>query len=127
MKAPQKTLLAVAVILVGTLGNLNADEAPEDADAASKRLVKAVEENNFQDFIKDGEPAFQQLDKKQFEAVSIQLDKRMKGGYDVEYLGDMRQQGYHVTLWRLRFKDGGDDALATLSMKQGKVGGYWIK
>ena len=46
---------------------------------------------------------------------------------DVKYLGDMRQQGYHVTLWRLRFKDGSDDALATLSMKGDKVGGYWIK
>ena len=27
----------------------------------------------------------------------------------------------------MRFKAGGDDALATLSLKDGKIGGYWIK
>ena len=115
------------MILMGMLGSLNAAEPPEAAATASKRLIKAVEKNDFDEFIRNGEPAFQNLDKKQFEAVSKQLDERMKGGYDVEYLGDMRQQGHHVTLWRLRFKDGSDDALATLSMKGEKVGGYWIK
>ena len=115
------------MIFMGTLGSLNAAQAPEAAAAASKRLIKAVEENDFTEFIKDGEPAFQNLDKKLFEAVSKQLDERMKGGYDVEYLGEMKQQGFLVTLWRLRFKDGTDDALATLSMKGDKVGGYWIK
>ena len=115
------------MIFMGTIGSLNAAEATEQAAAASKRLIKAVEENDFNEFIKNGEPAFQQLDKKLFEAVSKQLDERMKGGYEVEYLGDLKQQGYRVTLWRLRFKDGSDDALATLSMKGEKVGGYWIK
>jgi hypothetical protein len=127
MKNLRKALLGVAMIFMGTLGSLNAAEATEQAAAASKRLIKAVEKNDFNEFIKNGEPAFQQLDKKLFEAVSKQLDERMKGGYDVEYLGDLKQQGYHVTLWRLRFKDGSDDALATLSMKSDKVGGYWIK
>ena len=115
------------MIFMGMFGSLNAAPAPEAAEAASKRLIMAVEENDFEAFIKDGEPAFQQLDKKKFETVSKLLDKRMNGGYDVEYLGDLIQQGYQVTLWRLRFKDGSDDALATLSMKEGKVGGYWIK
>ncbi len=115
------------MIFMGMLGSLNAAQAPEAAEAASKRQIKAVEENDFQEFIKNGEPAFQLLDKKQFEAVSKLLDERMKDGYNVEYLGEMKQQGYLVTLWRLRFKDGTDDALATLSMKGDKVGGYWIK
>jgi len=123
----RKNLLGSALLVLGMLGSLHAAEAPEEAAAASKRLVKVVEENNFNDFVKDGQPAFQQLDKKQFAAVSKQLDARMKGGYVVDCLGEMKQQGYHVTLWRFRFKDGGGDALATLSMKDGKVGGYWIK
>jgi hypothetical protein len=127
MKNPRKNILGSALLVVGMLGSLHAAEAPEEAAAASRRLVKAVEENSFNDFVKDGEPAFKQLDRKQFEAVAKLFDERMKGGYVVDYLGDMKQQGYHVTLWRFRFKDGGDDALATLSMKDGKVGGYWIK
>ena len=47
----------------------------------------------------------------------------MKGLTDWKAKGRLAQ----VTLWKLSFKDGGDDALATLSLKDGKVGGYWIK
>jgi hypothetical protein len=43
------------------------------------------------------------------------------------YLGDLNQGGYQVTLWRIRIKSSSDDLLATLSMKDGKVGGFWIK
>ncbi len=115
------------MVLMGMIGSLQAAEAPEAATAASKRLIKAIEEDDFNEFIKNGEPTFQELDKKIFKVVCKKFDERMKGGYDVEFLGDLKQQGYEVTLWRLRFKDGSDDALATLSMKGDKVGGYWIK
>ena len=50
----------------------------------------------------------------------------MKKGYKASYLGTLQQQGYTVTLWKLDFSDG-DDALATLSMKNGLVGGYFIQ
>jgi hypothetical protein len=42
-------------------------------------------------------------------------------------LGDVKQNGDHVTLWKLTFKDGSDDALVTLSAKDGKVGGFFIR
>lgn len=67
------------------------------------------------------------LKKEQFEAVVSRLSAKLKNGYDLTYLGDLNQRGYEVTLWRIRFKSGGDDLLATLSMKDGKIGGFWIK
>jgi hypothetical protein len=59
--------------------------------------------------------------------VAAQLGPRFKAGYTATYLGDLNQKGFKITLWRLRFTDGGDDALATLSLKDGKIGGFWIK
>jgi hypothetical protein len=62
-----------------------------------------------------------------FNAQKKRRRSKLKAGYDLAYLGDLNQRGYQVTLWRIRFKSGGDDLLATLSMRDGKVGGYWIQ
>jgi hypothetical protein len=75
----------------------------------------------------DGNELFKTLTKKQFEPVSAQLSSRLKAGYTVAYFGDLKQLGYHVTIWKLSFKDGGDDFLAETSVKDGKVGGFWIR
>jgi hypothetical protein len=62
-----------------------------------------------------------------FEGVSTLLSPRMKKGYDTAYLGQLKQQGCQVYLWKLVFKDGGDDTLAKLVLKDGKVAGFWLQ
>ena len=91
------------------------------------KLITAIERSDYDTFVADGEGPFRQLRKEQFEAVSAQLAPKLQAGHEVSYLGDLKQKGYHVTLWRIRFTAGGDDALATLSIKDGKVGGFWIR
>ena len=59
--------------------------------------------------------------------MSAKVAPKLLAGHELSYLGDLRQHGYHVTLWKVSFKDGGDDALATLSVKDGKVGGFFIR
>jgi hypothetical protein len=39
-------------------------------------------------FVEDGEPAFKNIEKKQFDLVTAQLAPRMKEGYEVTYLGE---------------------------------------
>ena len=78
-------------------------------------------------FDADGDAAFKGLTKEQFEAVVKLLAPRFKAGYEVIFLGNLKQKGYDVSLWKLAFKDGGDDMLGTLSLKDGKVGGFWVK
>ena len=90
-------------------------------------MITAIVADDYASFVDDGNAAFRGLSKDQFEAVVSQLSSKLKNGYDIAYLGDLNQQGYQVTLWRIRFKSGGDDLIATLSMKDGKVGGFWIK
>ena len=67
------------------------------------------------------------LTKRMLARVSKELEPRAKQGYDAQYLGELNQNGYKVHLWRLRFKDGGDDALATLGVKDGKAGKFLLQ
>ncbi len=119
--------LIIGALLCGLVPAHAAGE-PAKADAElCARLVKAIEVADHATFIADGESAFRNLTQEQFATVAAQLGPRFKTGYEITYLGELRQRGYLVTLWKLSFKDGTDDALATLSTKDGKVGGFFIR
>ena len=92
-----------------------------------KKLLTAQQSKNYDAFVADGTDQLKAaLSKTQFEASSNILNARFKGGYDSSFLGELNQKGFEVYLYRLRFKDDGDDMLATLSLKDGKVGGIWF-
>ncbi|MEM0965385.1 MAG: hypothetical protein AAGJ81_04425 [Verrucomicrobiota bacterium] len=112
------TLLASATVALAA--------APPGAEEESARLLRSIETGDYKLFLEISQPAFQTITKKDFDSVVAQLEPRMKDGFEVTYLGTLDQQGFAVTLWKLKFSKG-DDALATLSMKDGKVGGYWIR
>ena len=115
----------IILILIATASAALADPTPE-AEKHSQRLLKSIETADYDLFVQDGEPAFQKIEKTSFDSVVKQLAPRMKKGYEATYLGTLDRLGYSVTLWKLDFSEG-DDALATLSIKDEKVGGYWIK
>lgn len=90
-------------------------------------LINAVEQNNYTQFISQGNAAFKEgITRQTFTQVSGQLAPRIKKGYSAVFLGNLNQQGYQVYLWKLTFKDGSDDVLAKLSLKDGKIGGFWL-
>jgi hypothetical protein len=125
-----KTKLLKALI-IGTLlcGLVPAHAAGEPARVDAElcaRLIKAIEVADHATFVADGESGFRKMTKEQFATVAAKLGPRFQAGYEIAYLGELRQRGYHVTLWKLSFKDGTDDALASLSTKDGKVGGFFI-
>jgi hypothetical protein len=118
--------LIVALFTAGTDRAVAAD-APNEDDAFNSKLLGAIKNDDYTGFVADGTADFQGLSKPQFDALSAQLAPRLKAHHTVTFLGELNQRGYRVTLWKLAFFDGSDDALASLSVKEGKVGGYWIK
>jgi hypothetical protein len=66
------------------------------------------------------------MTREKLDRVNSQVAPRASQGYDVQYLGDLFQRGYKVYLWKLRFKDGGDDLLATMAVKDEEVGGFYL-
>ncbi len=59
--------------------------------------------------------------------MATKLAPRLRAGYEMSYLGVLNQRGQRVTVWKLSFKDGGDEHLVTLGVKDGKVGSFLIR
>jgi hypothetical protein len=123
-----KTLLTtiITAFMISTFSM--AAEPSAEAKTSSSALISAIEANDLAAFQAKGDERFSKaITKDIFEKVQTQLGPRLKAGYESAYLTDLNRQGHKVTLWKLTFKDGGDDALATLSMKDGKVTGFFIQ
>jgi hypothetical protein len=98
------------------------------AEKIFNNLVAAQTAKDYDAFVADADDNLKAaLTKTQFEAASNFMIKRTSGGYDTTFLGELNQHGYQVFLYRLRFKDGGDDVLGTMSLKDDKVGGIYFK
>nr|MBF0685910.1 hypothetical protein [Pseudomonas sp.] len=91
------------------------------------RLLKAIAQDNYAGFIANGTPQFAAITPEQFDAVAAQVGPRLSDGYRAEYLGKIRQQGHEMSVWKIAFDDGGDDLLATLSVSEGKVSGFFLR
>ncbi len=103
-------------------------ETTEPGRPVLDKLLKATEANDYDSFVADGTDVFKAaLTRQMLQSVSGQLSPRMKKGYQCAYLGELKQQGCRVLLWKLVFKDGGDDTLARLVLKDDKVAGFWFQ
>jgi len=92
------------------------------------KLLRAVVANDYESFIADGTPEVRAgLTKQMLGGVSAQMAPRMKSGYDATYLGELKQLGCQVHLWKLTYKDSGDDTLVRLTLKGGKVAGFLLQ
>lgn len=126
MKHYLKSFIIAAVAL---LTSVSAQAEPDQkAQALFERLMAATISNDYDGFIAECDAKMKAaLTKSMLAGVSEQITPRAKNGYDAQYFGELKQQGYSVHLWRVRFKFGGDDVLATLSVKDEKVGGFYLK
>ncbi len=100
---------------------------PKAEAALIGNLLHAIQANDYQRFVADGTARFKEgLTKEIFEKVSAELAPRMKKGYARVYLGRLHQHGYELYLWKLTFIDGGDDILAKMVVKDGRIAGFWL-
>ena len=131
MNAKRLLGAALAVACVCVTLCVSAALAAETADPMRPtvdKLLKAIEANDQTAFLADATDTFKAaLTKEVLEIVSKQFAPRLNKGYDCTYLGVLKQQGCQVHLWKLTFKDSGDDVLARLSMKDGKVAGFFLQ
>jgi hypothetical protein len=98
------------------------------AEKIFKNLITAQTAKDYDAFVADADDSLKAaLTKTQFEAASNLIIRRTSGGFETTFLGELNQHGYQVFLYRLRFNDGGDDLLGTMSLKDDKVGGIYFK
>lgn len=120
------SLFLLIALLTGIASAAN--EAPADVDVSFRRMLHATIQNNYDDFISGTDASIRAtLKPAALMDVSLKLRPRADKGYRVEYLGYYMVSGHTTHLWKLVFEDGGDDVLATMSQKDGKISGFYLK
>lgn len=120
------TIALLCLAIPATLWMTNSTAAP--GQAVLDKLLKAVEAGDYDSFVADGNDTFKAgMTKQMMQGVSGMFAPRLKKGYEYSYLGQLKQQGHAVLLWKITFKDGGDDILAKLTIKDDKVTGFWLQ
>ena len=103
-------------------------QAPQQIETTMKKMLAAAESGSLADFVAAGDASFQAgMTQALLDGVSAQFAPRLKQGYTSTFFGTLNQQGYNVYLWKLEFKDGKDDRLITMAVKDGKVAAFFLR
>jgi hypothetical protein len=103
-------------------------QGPASMETTFKAMLSALQAGSLENFIAAGDASFKSgMTKEMLDSVGSQLAPRLNGGYTSSFLGTLKQQGYTIYLWKLEFKDGKDDRLATMAVKDGKVAGFFLR
>jgi hypothetical protein len=101
-------------------------QAPQPLQDTMKRMLSAAQANALDEFLAQADPVAKIGMTKQMQDINQELGPRIKQGYAATYWGSLKQEGYEVHVWKLEFRDGQDDYLVTLAVKDRKVSGMWV-
>ncbi len=119
---------AAALLVLVWIPILNAATEGPSSEGTLNTLLTALAANNYDVLVANAAPALKtRITKETFAQVSAQLSPRLKKGYKPQYLGNLKQQGVEVLLWKIIYQDGGDDMLARLVIQENKVAGFWFQ
>jgi len=117
-----------ALSLFAVTGFANVAKDSLAADVILTKILNAVENNDLNNFVIDGDNQFKAaITKQMFDGLNAMIAPRMKKGYKIVSLGTLNQQGCQIYLRKLVFKDGNDDILVKLALRNGKVAGFWFQ
>ncbi|HTV42719.1 MAG TPA: sigma-70 family RNA polymerase sigma factor [Candidatus Sulfotelmatobacter sp.] len=104
--------------------NPGGEASPQETGFANE-IIKATADGNYQGFVADGDKDFKSISEQQFKDVCEQAACHLKSGYHMIFLGSFHLSSVpdHVTLWKISFNDGSDDAVLHLSVNHGKITG----
>jgi hypothetical protein len=113
--APRKPALAAPV-------------APAGVERVLVKMIEAVKAQSYDDFLTDADDHLKtNLSRQQFEGICGLYTAPLRKGYRLEYLGQLRQQGTYVYLWKITIVGGQDETLLRLVTKDGKAYGFTVQ
>jgi hypothetical protein len=90
-------------------------------------MMNAIKQGDYESFMQSADPNFKNgVPPQAFLSMSAALAPRLASGYTPTYLTSLNKQGAKTYLWKIVFKDEGDDMLVTLSLRNDKVIGFFI-
>jgi len=124
----KRTGIVVTLVLLACIPILNAATDGPSTEGIVNALLTAIATTNYDALLANAAPALKsRITKETFTQVTTQLSPRLKKGYNLQYLGSLKQQGVEVFLWKITYKDGGDEMLARLVIQENKVAGFWFQ
>jgi len=103
-------------------------QAPPEIEATLNKMLVATEDRSLDAFVANGDASFRaDISPAMFNSFSAQFGPRLKRGYTTTFLTRLHQEGYAIYVWKVEFKDGGDDMLFTVAVKDGRVGGFSLR
>jgi hypothetical protein len=121
-------IMLIVFIIVATKEPVRAQTPDPEARSQVIKLLKSIEDNQYETFVEDGSEYFRsRISKQHFANVSERLGQQLKNGFEVIYLTQFKQAGLVGTLWKIEYRDGSDDALAKIFTEDGKIAGFWFQ
>jgi hypothetical protein len=126
-KCFQAVPLTLVLGLVALTDRAQAQGARVDPGVQKKfdKVIDAIKTKNRDPIVADGtEEVKKGVTQELMDSLEKQLGPRFKAGFESTYLCELKQSGHQVHLWKLTFKDKGDDLLFRMVLKDGKVASF---
>jgi hypothetical protein len=121
-------ILFCGLLFASTTARVAWGQAPQELETTMKNMLAATQSKSLNDFVAGGDTTFRStMTQLMLDSFSAQYASRLNQGYSASFLARLNQGGYSIYLWKLEFKDGGDDRLVTLVVKDGKVTGFSLR
>ncbi len=115
--------LAVLLLVAPSPAPGETPKADPAAQKAFDKLLDAIQAKDREAFVADATDAVKrETTPEAMDALDKHVGSRLKGGYEAAFLGQLKKGTIRVHLWKLAFKDGGDDLVALMALTDGKVG-----
>jgi len=98
------------------------------AEKTVKDMLAAVQKGNYESFMSRKSDSFRNaITKENFQGINTALGTRLKIEHNLHYFGSLNRAGHEIFLWKIMYKDGGDDTLVILAFNDKGVSGFWYK
>ena len=125
----QRLWLVAVLAMVVSVDAVQAARPNPSVQKTFNKLLGAIQANDRNTFVADGTQAVKQgMTQQVMDGLNKQLGSRLKKGSSATYLTDLKLSGYQAYLWKVTFKDGGDDTIVRVVLdKAGKVAGFSLQ
>jgi thioredoxin-like negative regulator of GroEL len=123
-------VLSVGLLLMG-VASAAAEQGgnPEPAvQTILDKLLGAIKKADRDAFVADANAAIKKgTTQDVMDALQKEFGARLEKGYKATYLCQVKQLECQVHLWKMTFKDDGDDIVVRVALKDGKVTGFFLQ
>jgi hypothetical protein len=92
-----------------------------------KKMLMALQTNDCTSFTEEASDGFKRVIEQLFQDSHQRHSARMNLGYECVYLGTVRRVGCQTHLWKLVYRDGGDDDLIHVVLEAERVNAFWFQ